>query len=103
MDYGLRRADEVPPFQMDENPAPTKTNPLGVKGAGEGRQCRALAAIANAVVDAFSPLGITHIDMPATPEKVWRAIRRGAAKLRRSECPRAAGVQITSGCSALRR
>jgi hypothetical protein len=88
---------------MDENPAPTKTNPLGVKGTGEGRQCRALAAIANAVVDAFSPLGITHIDMPATPEKVWRAIRRGAAKLRRSECPRAAGVQITSGCSALRR
>ena len=69
MDYGLRRADEVPPFEMDENPAPTKTSPLGVKVAGEGRQCRALAAIANAVVDALSPLRIAHLDMPATPEK----------------------------------
>jgi carbon-monoxide dehydrogenase large subunit len=75
MDYGLPRADEVPFFEMDENPVPTKTNPLGVKGAGEAGNVGALAAIMNAVVDALSPLGITHIDMPATPEKVWRAIR----------------------------
>ena len=75
MDYGLPRADEVCSFEMDENPVPTKTNPLGVKGAGEAGNVGALAAIMNAVVDALSPLGITHIDMPATPEKVWRAIR----------------------------
>ena len=75
MDYGLPRADEVCSFERDENPVPTKTNPLGVKGAGEAGNVGALAAIMNAVVDALSPLGITHIDMPATPEKVWRAIR----------------------------
>jgi len=75
MDYGLPRVDEVCSFEMDENPVPTKTNPLGVKGAGEAGNVGALAAIMNAVVDALSPLGIAHLDMPATPEKVWRAIR----------------------------
>jgi carbon-monoxide dehydrogenase large subunit len=75
LDYGLPRADEVPAFELDENPVPTRTNPLGVKGAGEAGNVGALAAIMNAVVDALSPLGITHLDMPATPEKVWRAIR----------------------------
>ncbi len=75
MDYGLPRADEVCSFEMEENPVPTKTNPLGVKGAGEAGNVGALAAIMNAVVDALAPLGIAHVDMPATPEKVWRAIR----------------------------
>jgi carbon-monoxide dehydrogenase large subunit len=75
MDYGLPRADEVSGFEMDENPVPTETNPLGVKGAGEAGNVGALAAIMNAVVDALAPLGIAHIDMPATPEKIWRAIR----------------------------
>jgi carbon-monoxide dehydrogenase large subunit len=75
MDYGLPRADEVCSFEMEENPVPTKTNPLGVKGAGEAGNVGALAAIMNAVVDALAPLGIAHIDMPATAEKVWRAIR----------------------------
>src|SRR5271166_6875763 len=79
MDYGLPRADEVPSFEMDENPVPTKTNPLGVKGAGEAGNVGALAAIMNAVVDALAPLGVTHIDMPATPEKVWHAIRAAQA------------------------
>ncbi len=53
---------------------PTKTNPLGVKGAGEAGNVGALASIMNAVVDALSPLGIAHIDMPAAPEKIWCAI-----------------------------
>jgi CO/xanthine dehydrogenase Mo-binding subunit len=75
MDYGLPRADEVCSFEMDENPVPTTTNPLGVKGAGKAGNVGALAAIMNAVVDALSPLGVTHMDMPATPEKVWRVIR----------------------------
>ena len=93
MDYALRRADEVPSFETDENPVPTKTNPLGVKGAGEAGNVGALAAIMNAVVDALSPLGITHVDMPATPEKSLARNPRGAAKLRRSECARAAGFK----------
>jgi aerobic carbon-monoxide dehydrogenase large subunit len=80
MDYGLPRADEVSSFAMAENPVPTRTNPLGVKGAGEAGNVGALAAIMNAVVDALSPFGIAHIDMPATSEKVWRAIR--AAQIR---------------------
>jgi aerobic carbon-monoxide dehydrogenase large subunit len=75
MDYGLPRADEVCSFEMEENPVPTKTNPLGVKGAGEAGNVGALAAIMNAVVDALSPLGIAHLDMPTTPERVWRTIR----------------------------
>jgi carbon-monoxide dehydrogenase large subunit len=75
MDYGLPRADEICSFEMDENPVPTRTNPLGVKGAGEAGNVGALATIMNAVVDALSPLGVTHLDMPATPEKVWQAIR----------------------------
>jgi len=80
MDYGLPRADEVCSFEMDENPVPTKTNPLGVKGAGEAGNVGALAAIMNAVVDALSPLGVAHIDMPATPEKVWHMIRAAQAR-----------------------
>ena len=69
MDYGPPRADEVCAFEMDENTVPTKTNPLGVNGAGESRNVGALAAIMNAVVDALSLLGATHLDMPATPKK----------------------------------
>jgi len=53
---------------------PTKLNPIGAKGAGEAGNVGALAAIMNAVVDALSPLGITTLDMPATPNKVWQAI-----------------------------
>jgi aerobic carbon-monoxide dehydrogenase large subunit len=79
MDYGMPRADDMCSFEMEENPVPTKTNPLGVKGAGEAGNVGALGAIMNAVVDALSPLGITHIDMPATPEKVWQAIRAAQA------------------------
>ena len=79
MDYALRRADEVQSFETDENPVPTKTSPLGVKGAGEAGNVGALAAITNAVVDALSPLGVAHIDMPATPEK------SGPQSARRSE------------------
>ena len=75
LDYGMPRADDMCSFHVEENPVPTATNPLGVKGAGEAGNVGALAAIMNAVVDALAPLGVSHIDMPATPEKVWRAIR----------------------------
>src|SRR3954471_13016721 len=75
LDYGLPRADEVCSFELDENPVPTKTNPLGVKGAGEAGNVGGLAAIMNAVVDELRPLGIAHLDMAPTPDTVWRAIR----------------------------
>jgi carbon-monoxide dehydrogenase large subunit len=60
---------------MKSNPVPTKTNPLGVKGCGEAGCVGALPAVANAIVDALSVLGVRHIDMPATSERVWRAMR----------------------------
>ena len=63
---------------------PTPTNPLGVKGCGEAGCVGAMPAVANAIVDALSVYGVRHIEMPATPERVWRAIQGGAAARRRS-------------------
>ena len=62
-------------WQSTRNPVPTKTNPLGVKGCGEAGCVGAMPAVANAIVDALSVYGIHHIEMPATPERVWRAIK----------------------------
>jgi carbon-monoxide dehydrogenase large subunit len=75
MDYAMPRASDLSAIHCDNNPVPTKTNPLGVKGAGEAGNVGALPAVANALVDALSLLGIRHIEMPATPERLWRAIR----------------------------
>jgi carbon-monoxide dehydrogenase large subunit len=76
MDYALPRAADVPLFSVANYPVPAKTNPLGVKGCGEAGCAGALTSIMNAVVDALSGYGIRHIDMPATPYSVWRAIRQ---------------------------
>ncbi len=84
LDYGMPRADDMVHFDCANNPVPTKINPLGIKGAGEAGNVGGLGAIMNAVVDALSPLGVTHIDMPATPEKVWRAIQEARATAGRS-------------------
>jgi carbon-monoxide dehydrogenase large subunit len=75
MDYAMPRATDIPDVEVQSNPVPTKTNPLGVKGAGEAGSVGAMPAVANAIVDALSGLGVRHIEMPATPERVWRAIR----------------------------
>jgi carbon-monoxide dehydrogenase large subunit len=75
MDYAMPRATDLSSIQTESNPVPTKSNPLGVKGAGEAGSVGALPAVANAIVDALSEFGVRHIDMPATPERVWRAIR----------------------------
>ncbi len=75
MDYAMPRADDMCDVLAEENCVPTPTNPLGVKGAGEGGTVGALPSVINAVVDALSPLGVRHIDPPATPERVWRAIQ----------------------------
>jgi carbon-monoxide dehydrogenase large subunit len=78
MDYALPRADDVPAFDCGFHHVPGTSNPLGVKGAGEAGAVGAPPAVINAVVDALHPLtGIKHIDMPATREKLWRALRAG--------------------------
>jgi carbon-monoxide dehydrogenase large subunit len=75
MDYAIPRATDVPEFVLGSTETPSPSNPLGVKGVGEAGTIGATPAIANAVVDALSPLGIRHLDLPFTPERVWRAIQ----------------------------
>jgi carbon-monoxide dehydrogenase large subunit len=75
MDYAMPRADDMPSFEVDHHEVPTQVNPLGAKGVGEAGTVGALPALLNAVNDALAPLGVRHLDMPVTPERVWRAIR----------------------------
>ncbi len=79
MDYAMPRASDVPSFVTEHHPVPAKTNPLGIKGCGEAGCAGALVSVMNAIVDALSEYGIRHIDMPVTPEKVWKAIRQAKA------------------------
>ena len=79
MDYCMPRAQDLTAFDVGFNPVPAKTNPLGAKGCGEAGCAGSLPAVMNAVVDALSEYGISHIDMPATPERVWRAITAAKA------------------------
>ena len=79
MDYPLARADDLPEVVTDHTVTPSPYNPLGVKGAGESGATGAPAAVANAVVDALAPLGIDHVDLPITPERVWSAVRAADA------------------------
>lgn len=80
MDYAMPRASDLCSIDTGTNAVPTSTNPLGVKGAGEAGSVGALPAVVNAIVDALSDLGIRHIDMPATPERVWQAIKDSRSK-----------------------
>ncbi|HLY43990.1 MAG TPA: xanthine dehydrogenase family protein molybdopterin-binding subunit [Stellaceae bacterium] len=80
MDYAMPRAGDIPAMDCESNPVPTGTNPLGVKGAGEAGAVGAMPAVGNALVDALAPLGVRDVPMPATPERLWRAIR-GAEQL----------------------
>ena len=75
MDYAMPRADDAPFFSVESRPTPAKTNLLGAKGCGEAGCAGSLPAVMNAVVDALSEFGIRHVDMPATPEKIWALIR----------------------------
>ena len=74
MDYAIPHAHNLSAMTVDSNPVPTKTNPLGVKGAGEAGCVGAMPAVANALVDALSEFGVRSIEMPATPERIWRAM-----------------------------
>ncbi len=75
MDYAMPRAKDLCSIETGSHPVLTKTNPLGVKGAGEGGTVGALPSVMNAINDALAPLGIVHLEMPCTPERVWRAIQ----------------------------
>ncbi|HEY4821165.1 MAG TPA: xanthine dehydrogenase family protein molybdopterin-binding subunit [Xanthobacteraceae bacterium] len=74
MDYAMPRADMLPFFNSEISEVPSTTHPLGIRPAGEGGTTPALAVIINAIVDALSEFGVSHIEMPATPERIWRAI-----------------------------
>ena len=75
LDYAIPRADDLPAISVTSRDVPSPTNPLGVKGAGEGATVGAPGAVIHAILDALAPLGVTHIDMPATPARVWQAIQ----------------------------
>jgi carbon-monoxide dehydrogenase large subunit len=79
MDYAMPRADMLPHFATELSETPAPSNPLGVRAGGEGGTTPALGAVANAVVDALAGYGVTHIELPITPERVWRALRKEQA------------------------
>jgi carbon-monoxide dehydrogenase large subunit len=88
--YRIPAASELPPMITDHLVTPSSTNQLGVKGIGEAGTIASPPAVVNAVIDALTPLGVTHIEKPATPERIWRAIQAGAGQ-------RAAASPITGG------
>ncbi|MBM3538980.1 MAG: xanthine dehydrogenase family protein molybdopterin-binding subunit, partial [Alphaproteobacteria bacterium] len=75
LDYALPRASDSPPISFVSEPAPATTNPLGAKGCGEAGCAGALPSVMNALLDALREYGVSHIDMPATPQRVWLAIQ----------------------------
>ena len=79
MDYALPRASDIPMMQTGDHPVPATSNPLGTKGCGEAGCAGSLSTVVNAVIDALSDYGITHLDMPLTSERVWRAIQNAQA------------------------
>jgi carbon-monoxide dehydrogenase large subunit len=80
MDYTMPRADTLPFFYCELSEVPSPTHPLGIRPAGEGGTTPALGVVINAIVDALADFGVSHIEMPATPERVWRAIREANAR-----------------------
>jgi carbon-monoxide dehydrogenase large subunit len=92
-DYAIPRASDIPEYKMGATVTPSPSNPMGVKGVGEAGTIGAAPAIANAVIDALTPLGVRHLDMPFTPEKVWRAIRHPGS------CPQVVSTKMKGGKS----
>jgi carbon-monoxide dehydrogenase large subunit len=74
MDYAMPRADMLPFYTTEISEVPSTTHPLGIRPAGEGGTTPALAVVINAIVDALSEFGVRHIELPATPERIWRAL-----------------------------
>jgi carbon-monoxide dehydrogenase large subunit len=84
MDYAMPRADTLPFYTTEISEVPSTTHPLGLRPAGEGGTTPALGVVVNAIVDALAELGVDHIEMPVTPERIWRAIRGKPQRSRRS-------------------
>ena len=80
MDYAMPRASDLPFYLTELSEVPSSTHPLGIRPAGEGGTVPALAVVVNAIVDALAEFGVRHIEMPATPERVWRAIEEGRSR-----------------------
>ena len=76
MDYTMPRADDMPSFDFEYHPVPCRTNPLGVKGAGESGTIGALPTVANAIMDALRQAGVEAFDMPATPTRIWSLLQK---------------------------
>ena len=79
LDYSVPTANEIPTLTLDRTITPTPTNELGVKGIGEAGTIAASAAVINAICDAVAPLGIEHVDMPASPDRLWKQIQEAKA------------------------
>jgi carbon-monoxide dehydrogenase large subunit len=82
MDYAMPHADGLPAFKTEISEVLATNNPLGVRAGGEGGNTPALAVVVNAVVDALKEFGVKHLEMPVTPERVWRAIEKSRTKPR---------------------
>ena len=95
MDYAIPRADDVPMIDFKPNCVPARTNPLGVKGVGESGCTAACPAVMNAIVDALAPFGVGHVDMPATPERLWTACAPARDAICPSPVPAPAGPRAT--------
>jgi len=88
MDYAMPRADMLPPFTTEISEVPSTAHPLGLRGGGEGGTTPALGAVVNAIADALGELGVEHIEMPVTAERVWQAIRAATPRAARSAAAR---------------
>jgi carbon-monoxide dehydrogenase large subunit len=77
MDYLMPRAGDLPPLSVHNHGVPCTTNPLGAKGAGESGVAGSLPSAVNAVLDALASRGISHLDLPMTPQRVWFALKQG--------------------------
>jgi carbon-monoxide dehydrogenase large subunit len=97
-DYLLPSAADLPSWTTDRTQSPSTTNPLGVKGVGETGTIAATPAVINAIVDALSPWGVDDIEMPATPQRVWRAIQEGESAQSSQDLPIGApDVELAGG------
>lgn len=85
-DYGVPSAVDLPPFELVDLETPTPMNPLGAKGIGESGTIGATPAVQSAVIDALTPFGVAHLDLPLTPERVWRALREPTAAVTVEDC-----------------
>jgi carbon-monoxide dehydrogenase large subunit len=79
LDYGIPRADMLPAIYAEFSPVPSTTNPLGVKGVGEGGAIAGTPTVINAILDALAPLGVSDLPMPATSERIWRAMQNSSS------------------------